>query len=166
MIICHTDGSCEPQNPNGIATWGFVIDIRENGAYANIKDCGVVGVGKGMTNQVAEYAALVNCLKKLLDKGLQAEDIIIYSDSEMLVRQMRSELGANKGEYLQYFFQARGFDLLFTNLKYQWVPRETNKEADQLTRDAYIGYCKAHGLKTKFIKRHKKRDGHGKRISR
>lgn len=140
----------EPQNPNGVATWGVVILAHDN--YPVYNGCGVVGVGKGMTNSVAEYEALVKCLKKLLADHLNEEEVIIYSDSEMLVGQMLGHMKANKGEYLLHFFKAKELAQSFTHIKYQWVSRNFNKEADSLTRQAYEEYCKKHGLKTKYAK--------------
>jgi ribonuclease HI len=151
MIIVHTDGSCEPSNPNGVGTWGVVI--RDDKGKLILMGSGVIGEGKGQTNQVAEYYAVVVALSDLLDKKLQDEDAILYSDSDMLVGQMMGHKRANRGEYLPFFFQAKKLAESLPKLKFQWIPRLENKEADQLTRDAYEAYCKVNGIKVKYGRR-------------
>ncbi len=56
LMVVNIDGLCEPVNPGGIATYGYVI--RDESGSLIAKKSGVVGKGAGMSNNVAEYAAL------------------------------------------------------------------------------------------------------------
>jgi len=55
-INAWIDGACEPVNPGGTASYGLVI---KQGDEVIVNNCGVVGSGNGMTNNVAEYSALI-----------------------------------------------------------------------------------------------------------
>lgn len=60
-IKAYFDGSCEPVNPGGTARFGFVVLEEEEVLYGQ---GGVIGSGDGMTNNVAEYHGLIECLKE------------------------------------------------------------------------------------------------------
>ena len=63
MIEVYFDGACEPVNPKGIATYGYVV--YRNGKKIR-EDCGLVGIGQGATNNIAEYTALIKALEYLI----------------------------------------------------------------------------------------------------
>ena len=71
-ITCHVDGLCEPVNPGGIATYGFVI-YRDGKKL--VEGCGVAN-HPSPSNNVAEYVACIKCLEKLLELGLQNLSLI------------------------------------------------------------------------------------------
>jgi hypothetical protein len=56
LIVVYIDGLCEPVNPGGTATYGFVIQDDSGTIFA--RRAGLVRKGPGMSNNVAEYAAL------------------------------------------------------------------------------------------------------------
>ena len=100
MIICFIDGLCEPayeggpQNPGGVATYGYRI-MRDDKLLA--EDSGVIGEGPGMTNIVAEYEALAQALSYLVKMNMTGEVVEIRSDSKMLVKQMKGEWKVRRG---------------------------------------------------------------------
>ena len=57
MIEVYFDGSNKPLE--GIATYGHVI--KKSGKTI-MSDCGLIGKGKGMTHNVAEYSAVKSAL--------------------------------------------------------------------------------------------------------
>jgi len=59
--IIKFDGACEPVNPGGIAAWGYIV--CHNGAVI-AQECGIVGSGPGMTNNIAEYTACIEAVKR------------------------------------------------------------------------------------------------------
>lgn len=76
---------------------------------------------KGITNNEAEYMALIQALTDNKD-----DDIEIFSDSELMVKQLNSEY-AIKEERLRELAQqvwrlCEGRSVTFT-----WIPREKNK---------------------------------------
>ena len=82
MIVVNIDGLCEPQNPGGIATYGLVI--RNDTGRVIAKNSGIVGKGSEMSNNVAEYAALCECLVLLLDRKMTDLPIEVRSDSRLV----------------------------------------------------------------------------------
>lgn len=150
MIVVYTDGLCEPINPKGVATFGFTIDIDPETRW---RESGYIGEGDGMTNQVAEYMAVIKALLMLKRLNLIHEEIAVYTDSMLVVGQMSGRWGAHRGEYLAYHLEAKKLVETFKNVKFEWVPREQNKEADRLSQIAYETHMKAQGKTPKYHKR-------------
>ena len=130
MITANIDGLAEPRNP-GTGTYGYVIyegkrKLAEGGGLA----------GYDVTNNYAEYTALVEVLRKL--KELKTEgDVVIRSDSQLLVGQMSKGWAAKGGGYLGKLKEARDLLKEFGSVTFEWIPREQNEEADLLSRIAY-----------------------------
>jgi len=133
MIEFYFDGACEPVNPGGHASYGYVI-------YHNKKKLeavsGYVGVGPGMSNNVAEYEALVQALVMLNGLGLSKETILARGDSMLVVNQMSGLWGSKGGLYIPYMNAAKTLAVLFSDLKFEWVPRAKNSVADALSKEA------------------------------
>ncbi|MCX8189241.1 MAG: ribonuclease HI family protein [Nitrososphaeria archaeon] len=137
MIEVYVDGLCEPINPNGIAAYGFVIYM--NGKRV-LEGYGVVGKGEGMSNNVGEYAALCEAIKALVKLKLTEEEILVKSDSKLLVNQMNGVWRCHNGYYIQKYNEAKDLIKLFKNISFIWIPREENKQADSLSRKGYEEY--------------------------
>src|SRR5437588_12998238 len=90
-----------------------------------------------MTNKVAEYAALCTALSLLISEKMTRLPIEIRSDSRLLVNQMKGEWKFHKGLYAQKYRDAKALATQFDRVKFKWIPREENKEADALSREAY-----------------------------
>ena len=133
MIEVWTDGLCEPVNPGGTCCIGYVI---KRGGKTIDKGSDVIGRGKDMTNNVAEYSALIRALERIRQLGLEQEKVMVRSDSSLLVNQMKGVWKVKKPRIKPLYEKAKslasGFDVAF-----QWIPREENRETDQLTRVAY-----------------------------
>jgi formyltetrahydrofolate-dependent phosphoribosylglycinamide formyltransferase len=86
------------------------------------------------TNNVAEYTALVKALEAA--KRIGAEQLTVFSDSELLVRQINGRYKVKSEQIRPLFRQA--VDLLgeFENWKVRHITREKNKEADELANQA------------------------------
>ena len=138
-LTVFIDGLCSPINPNGIATYGLVV--YENGLKVGEEFRGL-GEGQGMSNNVAEYQGLCAALNWLLDQNLENEEIIVKSDSRLLVNQMNGSWKCRGGLYVAKCREAQSLSKLFTRVLYVWIPREDNSEADNLSRLAYEDYCK------------------------
>lgn len=138
-IIVYCDGLCEPRNPGGIATYGFVLYRDKIKLYEGL---GVAGEGPAMSNNVAEYAALCRALNILREENLVNEEIVVRADSRLLVNQMNGEWKARHGLYLLKYNEARNLQECFKDIRYEWIPRESNREADALSRRAYQNHIK------------------------
>jgi|SRR3990167_60715 len=131
MIEVFFDGSCEPVNPGGTA-WAGVVIYKSGVHWRSISR--KVGTGDEMSNNVAEHAALLFALESLAADGLEKENIKIFGDSMLVVKQMSNEWKLGKGLYLPYAIQTKKIAANFNNITFDWIPREQNAEADALTR--------------------------------
>ncbi len=134
MIEVYTDGLCMPVNPGGTATFGF--EIRRDGRRIH-EDCGVVGEGEKMSNNVAEYTAVQKAAEWLIAKRLDSEEVVFKSDSRLVVNQLKGDWKVHKGLYVDYY--RRGLDAVrkLRRVRFTWIPRDENEYADSLTERAY-----------------------------
>lgn len=142
-MVVNVDGLCEPVNPGGTATYGYVI--RSDLGRDVARKSGVVGNGPEMSNNVAECAALCEALRFLIREKMTRLPIEVRSDSRLLVNQMKGEWKFHKGLYAYKYSEAKGLTVRFDSITFRWVPREKNEEADALTREAYLQATKDSG---------------------
>ena len=122
-----TDGGARG-NP-GPAAAAFVLE-REDGTVLDARG-DAIGV---QTNNVAEYTALVNGLKRAAELGVT--EIEVVSDSELMVKQMRGEYRV-KNEALQNLsLRASRLARQLGRVEYTNVRREENELADALVNAA------------------------------
>ncbi|MBI2930790.1 MAG: ribonuclease HI family protein [Planctomycetes bacterium] len=138
-IVVHFDGLCEPKNPGGVATFGFTID----------RDGRRVHEGWGMagrpytpeaTSNVAEYTGVVRALEWLTAQQLTRESVQVVGDSELIIKQLKGEYKVRSARLAPLYKRARELSSAFPSLRFQWVPREQNRDADALTNRAYAEY--------------------------
>lgn len=134
-ITAYIDGLCEPTI--GIACYGYIVYADKDMLFSGR---GIVGEGAGMSNNVAEYSALIKVLEELVGKNLQNEEIVICSDSRLLVNQMSGLWSIQGGYYLPYYERAKELVRKFPNIMFVWIPREKNIEADRLCKVACEEY--------------------------
>lgn len=134
LLTIYFDGACEPVNPGGIATFGVVI--APDGRLS-----GVVGRGQGMTNNVAEYAALEAGLKEVREyqaAGEVVEHLAIRGDSKLVVNQIKGSWRCNHDHLIERRDRCLGLlNDLGISWDIEWIPREQNTEADELSKQAY-----------------------------
>ena len=83
------------------------------------------------TNNIAEYVALIECVKKA--RTLGCTTLLVHSDSELMVRQMQGKYRV-KNEGLRKYYQ-RVHRMLGDSgfaMEIHHVPREQNRDADML----------------------------------
>lgn len=138
VLTIQFDGSCEPNNPGGVATAGFLI--LENGIVI-ASEAKFVRRGTGATNNLAEWSALGFALRWLLDhRSCAGDELILQGDSKLVVEQIAGRWKCNK-DHLQKLKQ-RCLVLLAEikpiSWKSEWIPREQNSAADALSQRAYV----------------------------
>jgi phosphoribosylglycinamide formyltransferase-1 len=126
-ITIYTDGGSRG-NP-GPAAGAFVI-LNQDGKQI----CAGAKFLARATNNIAEYTGLITALEKAV--SLKAESVKIFSDSELMVRQLNGEYKV-KNEGLKKLF-SQSFKLLkkFKNWQISHIRREKNKTADTLVNRA------------------------------
>jgi ribonuclease HI len=133
LLTIHTDGASRG-NP-GAAAFAYVISRT---GQAPIEAAGCLGK---MTNNQAEYTALVRALEHALRLGPDHR-ILVKSDSELMVRQVRGEYKVKNDDLRGLYEQVRRLVGRFTGgVTLQHVRREQNKRTDQLCNEALDGAC-------------------------
>lgn len=122
----HCDGAARG-NP-GPAAISFVIDRP---GHAPVEHAETIGTA---TNNVAEYAALVAALERANELGLK--EVSVFSDSELMVKQMNGEYRVKHPDLLPLYEQASGLRRRFPSFTISHVRRELNKRADELGNQA------------------------------
>ena len=130
-IIIKCDGLCEPINPGGYACWAYVV-LRDGQEIHHAYNC--LGHGEGMTNNLAEYHALLHGLAYLYKNKITGAEI--KTDSQLVVQQVNGAWKCNK-EHLRLLRDRcqKARDLV--QAKLEWIPREENEIADSYSRTAY-----------------------------
>lgn len=139
-LICF-DGACEPKNPNGNMGMGCVIfDITTGEEVFSHSSCIFLGeYGHSQTsNNLAEYLALIEGLTYLYDNNLTSESIRCYGDSKLVVNQMSGYWKIKEGIYVKAALEAKEMLSEFSNINFQWIPREENNLADDLSKKSMI----------------------------
>lgn len=134
MIYLYCDGLTEPVNPGGIACYGWVA-YRDGERLA--EGSAVVCSGPGATNNVAEYSAVIAGLEWLLKNGYQREEVVVRSDSQLCIYQLAGRYAVRSPRLWPLFSRARELASQFRRVRFEWVPRSRNAEADLLSRRAY-----------------------------
>jgi ribonuclease HI len=128
MLIANFDGSCNP-NPGGVCSYGFVIwrdatRLHEGHGPAAPR-------GPGATNNVAEYTGCIKALEWVLANGID-EPFVLRGDSELVLKQLKGEYKVKSPLLAPLYWRARELCGKVRSLRFEWVPREQNAEADRL----------------------------------
>ena len=129
----YTDGGARG-NP-GPAAIGAVVFSEERKVLKRISQY----IGETTNNQ-AEYKAVVAALEymvKLSDGQIVAPEIQFFLDSKLIVEQMNGRYKIKNEGLKPLYWQIRDLMMkLGGKITFQYIPREKNKEADQLVNDA------------------------------
>jgi formyltetrahydrofolate-dependent phosphoribosylglycinamide formyltransferase len=126
-IIAYIDGASRG-NP-GPAAAGFTL-ADSAGTQLQAK---AFFLGQA-TNNIAEYTSFVKALEAA--KQIGAEQLMVFSDSELLVRQINGQYKVKSEQIRPLFRQAVNLLGEFKNWKVRHITREKNKEADKLVNQA------------------------------
>jgi ribonuclease HI len=123
--VIHTDGASSG-NP-GASGIGVVIEFG-NKTYEHSAYIGVA------TNNVAEYEALIRGLEEALALG--AQEVEARMDSELLAKQLSGEYRVKHPGLLPLYQKVLRLVASFRRVTFAHVPRQENKRADKLAKDA------------------------------
>jgi ribonuclease HI len=90
-------------------------------------------IGNGTNNQ-AEYRAVLAGLEKAKELGV--DELDLYLDSELVVKQLRGEYRVKNADLATLFVKAYNLSLSFKKITYTHIRRELNAEADRLANEA------------------------------
>ena len=123
----YTDGGARG-NP-GPAAYAYVLEA-EDGTVLDARG-EAIGVA---TNNVAEYRALVEGLRRAVEAGV--DELTVVSDSELIVKQMRGEYRVKNAALRELSIEASSLARKLKRVTYRAVRREHNELADRLVNEA------------------------------
>ncbi len=126
-IIAYIDGGSRG-NP-GPAAAAYVLNDKD-GKQIQAK---AFVLGKA-TNNVAEYSGLIKALEAA--KQIGADKLMVFSDSELLVRQINGQYKVKSEQIRPLFEQAVSLLGQFEDWKVNHILREKNQQADGLLNQA------------------------------
>lgn len=86
------------------------------------------------TNNIAEYQAMISGLEMALDHGVR--QLAIFSDSELIVRQLEGRYKVKNEGLRPYYQQAKSILSRLEEYEITAIPREANAHADELVNAA------------------------------
>ena len=129
ILEIFIDGACQP-NPGkgGIGIFIKSSDFQEKHSYT-LKD--------EVTNNIAEYEALIKCLNFIKNKFMKFDEIVIYTDSKLVCMQFNKFWKCKDLKLQQLLNNAHLiYSEINVNIKLKHIPRELNTEADALAKSA------------------------------
>lgn len=132
ILKVYTDGGSKG-NP-GPSSIGGVFYLDKIKVFDFKKSIGIA------TNNDAEYKALIEALMNIKDPAFvkttaskQISTIEFYSDSRLMVNQVKGLFKVKNGRIREYILRIRGLEQeINLPVSYHLVPREQNQEADKL----------------------------------
>jgi ribonuclease HI len=125
----HIDGAARG-NPGPAA---YALVLRRPG-LPTIEEAEPIGKA---TNNVAEYTALVRALERASELGVKSLDV--FSDSELLVKQMNGEYRVKHPDLQDLYAEAQKLRKRFNRVTLTHVRRAQNADADRLGNEALDG---------------------------
>lgn len=92
------------------------------------------------TNNMAEYQALIEALTE--GKRLGGKVVQIFSDSELMVRQINGVYKVKDSKLLDLYKEAKRLISGFTDFKIDHITRDKNSKADSLANEALDNHLK------------------------
>jgi len=126
-IIAYVDGGSRG-NP-GPAACAYVLKTPDE----SVLQSKAFFIGRA-TNNVAEYTALNKAIEAAAN--LDAKKLAVFSDSELLVKQINGEYKVKSEQIEPLFERAQQLLKEFIHWDVKFTPRQKNKQADQLVNKA------------------------------
>ena len=127
-VLINTDGGA--RNNPGPAGVGVVI--ADGAKKIELKKY----IGE-RTNNFAEYEAVVLALTEAKKRGLAGRSIEVRMDSELIQRQLTNEYQVKEETLWPQYMKVHNLIVAnFDNIKFVYVPRAENAEADRLVNEA------------------------------
>jgi ribonuclease HI len=123
LLIVACDGAARG-NP-GPAGIGVQITDADGEVLAEIAQ----GLGR-TTNNVAEYTAVIEGLKRAAELG--GTEVLLRSDSQLLIKQLSGAYRVKAAHLAPLHREVLAQAKRFASIRFEHVPRERNTEADRL----------------------------------
>jgi len=126
-VTIFTDGGSRG-NPGPAAAAYVLYDENKKEIYAKADFLG------NATNNIAEYTAFLNALKKA--RQINCKTITAYSDSELMVKQIQGQYKVKNAQIKVIYSQCKKLLQNFDNWELTHVKRNKNARADELVNSS------------------------------
>jgi ribonuclease HI len=130
----YTDGGAK-DNP-GPAGVGIVFYDTKGEIVQKISK--YIGIA---TNNQAEYQAVILALNKA--KKLKTKEVDCFLDSQLVVNQLNRKYKIKNKDLGSLFVKVWNLTQSFKKVKFYYIPRGRNKEADRLVQRAIFSYSRS-----------------------
>ncbi len=86
-----------------------------------------------MTNNMAEYSALIVALEKA--EGASIDELFVYTDSQLVAFQIQGKYKVRNHNLNKYVEKAKSIIKNFKKFDIKYIPRTENKLADRLAKN-------------------------------
>lgn len=137
-IEIYFDGACKNVKDSVNEMYGCGVSVHINSQISKEHSISK-GFKEGGTSNIAEWEACLLAFQKAEQLFHEIDDLVdikIFSDSEVITKQFNGEYQTREPRFLKYRNECI---LISRRIKYgyiNWIPREHNKEADQLSKQA------------------------------
>jgi len=137
MIIIHFDGGCSP-NPGGPMTYGYIIEVVCD-ELPNVVEKRTEGHGERParsmnTSNLAEYWGLEIALAHASEQFGTDHELVVYGDSNLVVQHVQGKWKCRKSHLRKRLKSVLSALSKFKRYTIAHIPRELNREADELAR--------------------------------
>jgi len=143
-FICHVDGALLARyedrelktGKNIKAGSSFVIESNNTTLIESYFRIPNVYKGKDTNTHIAEYQALISCLRvlSLYHPRPETIEVHLFSDSEVMTKQMNLEIRTRDIVRQELRQEAQSFIKQFKSVVIEYCPREQNQRADTLAK--------------------------------
>ncbi len=130
-IQCFFDGAVAPVNPGGHGGYGIAIFCEGRVVFS---DAVYVGRWPELSNNCTEYAGAIGVLRWLIQHDISTA--LVKGDADLVINQLNGKWKAKRGAYLPFYQEAWALRQKLPNVKFEWIPREMNTVADDLSKQA------------------------------
>ncbi|MBS3782597.1 MAG: reverse transcriptase-like protein [Candidatus Thermoplasmatota archaeon] len=145
-IILEADGAYRGKD-GGVASYGYLVKKNTE----TVREDYNILLDERVTNNYAEYMAVIKGLKWIKDSDLEFGKIIVRSDSQLVVKQVNGEWSVNSDNLKDLHKEVkeliRYFEEKNKSVEIEHVGRENNVEADELSQQALEDHLLAKKLK-------------------
>ena len=145
-LFVNFDGLCEPANPAGIPCYGFVV--KDETAMLSYREYGLVNSVTPFSPQAdsnaAEYGSAIRAMEWLAENGYAIDnddyEVLVRGDSQLIMRKLRSsDYSPRAARISSLYDKAIVLKSKFApdSIKFEWIKRDENREADKLAKEAY-----------------------------
>ena len=89
-----------------------------------------IRLGFPASNNVAEYEALLHCLRSAIT--LKADSLHVFCDSQLILNQISGEYATKDEKMVAYLIEVKRLLMEFTHVQVEYISRDLNGHADAL----------------------------------